>query len=71
MIGEHKGITTAAEWVNSLQEEGTLQMNTTNLNDFLEARAVSWWPSAKVAAFPRVGSMESISHLSGICHIQL
>jgi hypothetical protein len=56
---EHKGISTASEWVTSLQTEGSLVVNSVSLNTFLEERAVNWWPTAVVPAFPPVGAMET------------
>ena len=56
---EHKGISTAAEWVTSLRAEGSLAANSSNLDNFLLGYAVNWWPTAGVIDFPPVGAMET------------
>lgn len=56
---EHKGISTASEWVTSLRTEGSLATSSVSLNSFLEGCAVNWWPTADVAAFPTYGTLES------------
>jgi hypothetical protein len=56
---EHKGISTASEWVTSLRAEGSLAVNSVGLDTFLEECAVNWWPTAGVAAFPPDGAMET------------
>jgi len=45
---EHKGISTASEWVTSLRAEGSLAVGTHSLDTFLEEHAVNWWPTADV-----------------------
>lgn len=55
----HKGISTAAKWVASLRDAGTLTRQAVNLDAFLRDQAVKWWPTANVAAFPSAGAMES------------
>lgn len=56
---DHKGISTAAVWANSLRTEGSLTINSFNLDTFLQRCAVNWWPTANVEDFPPVGAMES------------
>jgi hypothetical protein len=58
---EHKGITTASQWVASLRTEGLLAANSQSLDTFLESVRVHWWPASNVSPFPEVGAMESSS----------
>ena len=53
------GISTAAEWVASLRQNGLLHAKTSSLSSFLEMRAVNWWPTPTVPPFPTVDSMET------------
>jgi len=48
-----------AEWVETLLASRSLKPNSIDLNVFLEERSVSWWPTAKVACFPALGTSES------------
>lgn len=56
---EHKGISTASEWVTSLRAEGSLAAGVHSLDSFLEEHAVNWWPTADVATFPSVSATET------------
>ena len=56
---DHKGISTAAEWVNSLRTEGSLEIGSFRLDTFLQSCVVDWWPTADNVDFPPVGAMET------------
>ena len=51
------GVSTAADWMASLRTNKSL-INSIDLQYFLERRAVTWWPTADIAAFPSARSTE-------------
>jgi hypothetical protein len=53
-----RGISTAANWIKDIRVQKLLIVDR-NLNNFLENRAVAWWPTSTVLAFPKVGATES------------
>lgn len=53
------GISTAAEWVASLKEAGSLFAASQSFESFLIGGAVTWWPTPNVQPFPEVGSSET------------
>jgi len=56
---EKIGVTTAAEWVDSLLQSGSLVKRSPSLQQFLEHRAVDWWYDPDVPDFPSERATEA------------